>query len=330
MASRQSMQLFRALRTSQSTIRQPVNRISVCRFYSTSTEDAPAPLLSKLKADLKTAMRAKDTPHINPIKTDVQLVALIRKIQKGAQDAAAEAKAANRDDLVQKEEDQIKVLNEYITNSGVESLTKAQLKAMVQDAVEASKAAGVQAKSIMGDVMKRLSGALEGKDVDKKELSKMVKELTALSTPSFHPHNSQNRIYFTMASRQNISSGSAFEEQIGYSRAVVTGDWVFVSGTTGYDYATGKISADVTEQADQTMINIATALESASASVSDVVRVKYILPDRDDFPKTWPVLKKWFGEVRPAATMVQSALMKDEMKIEIEVTARIGCGKQDK
>ncbi|KAM0357211.1 hypothetical protein HYE67_004366 [Fusarium culmorum] len=195
MASRQSMQLFRALRTSQSTIRQPVNRISVCRFYSTSTEDAPAPLLSKLKADLKTAMRAKDTPRLTviraimsanlnasktstPIKTDVQLVALIRKIQKGAQDAAAEAKAANRDDLVQKEEDQIKVLNEYITNSGVESLTEAQLKAMVQDAVEASKAAGVQAKSIMGDVMKRLSGALEGKDVDKKELSKMVKELT--------------------------------------------------------------------------------------------------------------------------------------------------------
>ncbi|KAK6699524.1 hypothetical protein SNK03_012268 [Fusarium graminearum] len=131
-----------------------------------------------------------------------------------------------------------------------------------------------------------------------------------------------------MASRQNISSGSAFEEQIGYSRAVVTGDWVFVSGTTGYDYATGKISANVTEQADQTMINIATALESAGASLSDVVRVKYILPDRDDFPKTWPVLKKWFGEVGPAATMVQSALMKDEMKIEIEVTARIGCGKQ--
>ncbi|RGP65208.1 hypothetical protein FSPOR_7421 [Fusarium sporotrichioides] len=122
---------------------------------------------------------------------------------------------------------------------------------------------------------------------------------------------------FTMTSRQNISSGSAFEEQIGYSRAVVTGDWVF-------------ISADVAEQADQTMNNIATALESAGASVSDVVRVKYILPDRDDFPKTWPVLKKWFGEVRPAATMVQSALMKDEMKIEIEVTARTGCGKQDK
>ncbi|KAL6914096.1 hypothetical protein ACHAPO_002542 [Fusarium lateritium] len=133
-----------------------------------------------------------------------------------------------------------------------------------------------------------------------------------------------------MTSRQNISSGSAFEEQIGYSRAVVTGDWVFVSGTTGYDYTTGKISPNVTEQADQTMNNIAAALESAGASVSDVVRVKYILPNRDDFPKTWPVLKKWFGEVRPAATMVQSALMKEDMKIEIEVTARIGCGKQDK
>ncbi|KAH7189305.1 Endoribonuclease L-PSP/chorismate mutase-like protein [Fusarium flagelliforme] len=132
-----------------------------------------------------------------------------------------------------------------------------------------------------------------------------------------------------MTSRQNISSGSAFEEQIGYSRAVVTGDWVFVSGTTGYDYETGQISSDVAEQADQTMKNIAAALESAGASVSDVVRVKYILPDRDDFPKTWSVLKKWFGEVRPAATMVQSGLMKDEMKIEIEVTARIGCGKKD-
>ncbi|KAG5658421.1 hypothetical protein KAF25_010602 [Fusarium avenaceum] len=129
-----------------------------------------------------------------------------------------------------------------------------------------------------------------------------------------------------MTSRQNISSGSAFEELIGYSRAVVTGDWVFVSGTTGYDYKSGQISADVAEQADQTMTNIAAALKDAGASVSDVVRVRYILPDRDDFPKTWPVLKKWFGDVRPAATMVQSALMKEEMKIEIEVTARTGRG----
>jgi uncharacterized protein YqeY len=188
------MQLFRALRISQPAFRQPVNRLSVCRFYS-STDDAPPPLLSKLKADLKTAMRAKDAPRLNvlraimsanlnasktstPIKTDVQLVALIRKIQKSAQDAATEAKAANREDLVQKEEGQIKVLEEYIAGSGVESLTEAQLKAMVQDAVEASKAAGTQAKSILGDVMKRLAEALEGKDVDRKELAKMVKELT--------------------------------------------------------------------------------------------------------------------------------------------------------
>ncbi|KAM5348036.1 hypothetical protein ACJ41O_007860 [Fusarium nematophilum] len=129
-----------------------------------------------------------------------------------------------------------------------------------------------------------------------------------------------------MTSRQNLSSGSAFEAQIGYSRAVVTGDWVFVSGTTGYDYKTGAISPDVAEQADQTLTNIAAALKDASASVADVVRVRYILPDRDDFPQTWPVLQKWFGDVRPAATMVQSALMKEEMKIEIEVTARKGCG----
>ncbi|RSL77097.1 hypothetical protein BHE90_003439 [Fusarium euwallaceae] len=129
-----------------------------------------------------------------------------------------------------------------------------------------------------------------------------------------------------MTSRQNISSGSAFEAQIGYSRAVVTGDWVFVSGTTGYNYSTGDISSDVAEQADQTLTNIAAALKEAGASIEDVVRVRYILPDRDDFPKTWPVLQKWFGNVRPAATMVQSALMKEEMKIEIEVTARKGCG----
>ncbi|RSL98416.1 hypothetical protein CDV31_012616 [Fusarium ambrosium] len=129
-----------------------------------------------------------------------------------------------------------------------------------------------------------------------------------------------------MTSRQNISSGSAFEAQIGYSRAVVTGDWVFVSGTTGYNYSTGDISSNVAEQADQTLTNIATALKDAGASIEDVVRVRYILPDRDDFPKTWPVLQKWFGNVRPAATMVQSALMKEEMKIEIEVTARKGCG----
>ncbi|GJN69612.1 hypothetical protein PLIIFM63780_000195 [Purpureocillium lilacinum] len=126
--------------------------------------------------------------------------------------------------------------------------------------------------------------------------------------------------------RNNISSGSAFEAEIGYSRAVVVDDWIVVSGTTGYNYQTGEISDDVAEQAQQILVNVDAALREAGASMADVVRVRYILPDRREFPKTWPVLKKWFGEVRPAATMVESGLMKEEMKIEIEVTAKKGCG----
>lgn len=127
-------------------------------------------------------------------------------------------------------------------------------------------------------------------------------------------------------SRVNISSGSAFEAQIGYSRAVVVDDWVMVSGTTGYNYETGEISPKVEEQAEQILVNIAKALEEAGSSMADVIRVRYILPDRTDFPKTWPVLQKWFGDVRPAATMVQATLMNEEMKIEIEATAKKGCG----
>ncbi|KAK1720741.1 endoribonuclease L-PSP [Colletotrichum lupini] len=123
-------------------------------------------------------------------------------------------------------------------------------------------------------------------------------------------------------SRRNISSGSAFEAQIGYSRAVVSGDLIFVSGTTGYNYATGVISPNIVEQTEQTMENIAAALAEAGAEIKDVVRVRYILPDRNDFQKTWPVLQKYFGDVRPAATMIQAALMEDVMKVEIEVTAK--------
>ncbi|KAL6893261.1 Endoribonuclease L-PSP/chorismate mutase-like protein [Trichoderma evansii] len=126
--------------------------------------------------------------------------------------------------------------------------------------------------------------------------------------------------------RQNVSSGSKFEEEIGYSRAVIVDDWVFVSGTTGYNYDTGKISEDVYEQTEQTLANIDKALREAGSSMSEVVRVRYILPNRDDFPSIKPVLRKWFGDVRPAATMVQAALMLDEMKIEIEVTAKKGAG----
>jgi enamine deaminase RidA (YjgF/YER057c/UK114 family) len=121
--------------------------------------------------------------------------------------------------------------------------------------------------------------------------------------------------------RQRISSGSTFEAEIGYSRAVVAGPWVFVSGTTGFDYSTMTISDDVVAQAEQCMKNIAAALAEAGASVADVVRVKYLLPDAADFEPCWPVLKRWFGDVRPAATMIAAGLADPRMKIEIEVTA---------
>ena len=123
--------------------------------------------------------------------------------------------------------------------------------------------------------------------------------------------------------RRQISSGSEFEEKIGYSRAVVDGDYVFVSGTTGYDYKTMCISDDVAEQTEQCLKNIQSVLEEADSSIKDVVRVTYILPNRDDFEACWPVLRSWFGEVRPAGTMFESRLMNDDMKIEIQVTAKI-------
>lgn len=121
--------------------------------------------------------------------------------------------------------------------------------------------------------------------------------------------------------RKLISSGSAFEEKIGYSRAVVQGDWVFVSGTTGYNYETMTISDDIVEQTEQCLINIKSALKEANSSLSDVVRVTYILPDSADFEQCWPVLKKYFGEIKPAATMFSAGLANDKMKIEIQVTA---------
>jgi enamine deaminase RidA (YjgF/YER057c/UK114 family) len=123
--------------------------------------------------------------------------------------------------------------------------------------------------------------------------------------------------------RRLISSGSTFESQIGYSRAVVSGDWVFVSGTTGYDYSTMTISDDVEEQTRQTLRNIGAALAEAGAAFSDVVRVHYLMPDLADFEKTWPALQEVFGEVRPAATAFQAGLSNPEMKIEIEVTAHL-------
>ena len=123
--------------------------------------------------------------------------------------------------------------------------------------------------------------------------------------------------------RQLISSGSSYEREIGYSRAVVDGDWVFVSGTTGFDYKAMTISDDLLEQVEQCLRNIKSALEQAGASLSDVVRVTYIVPKGDDFPRCWPVLRKYFGEVRPAATMISAGLADPRMRIEIEVTARL-------
>jgi enamine deaminase RidA (YjgF/YER057c/UK114 family) len=123
--------------------------------------------------------------------------------------------------------------------------------------------------------------------------------------------------------RRKLSSGSSFEAAIGYSRAVVDGDWVFVAGTTGFDYAAGTISDDVVAQAEQTLRNIDAALRGAGATMDDVVRVRYILPERADFEPCWPVLRRWFAAALPAATMIVAGLADPRMKIEIEVTARI-------
>ena len=107
-----------------------------------------------------------------------------------------------------------------------------------------------------------------------------------------------------------------------YSRAIVDGDWVFVSGTTGFDYGTMTIDDDVVRQAEQCFRNIDAALREAGASIADVVRITYVLPRREDFEPCWPVLQRWLGETRPAAMMLCAGLADPRMKIEIEVTAR--------
>lgn len=124
-----------------------------------------------------------------------------------------------------------------------------------------------------------------------------------------------------LMTRQHISQGSVFEKKIGYARAVVDGNWIFVSGTTGYDYASMSISDDVVTQTEQCLKNINWALNEAGASFKDVVRVRYILPDQNDFEECWPTLRHVFGDVKPAATMFSAGLADPAMKIEIEVTA---------
>ena len=122
--------------------------------------------------------------------------------------------------------------------------------------------------------------------------------------------------------RTQISSGLSFEEKVAYSRAIVCGDDVFVSGTTGYDYTNMTIDDDVVAQCRQTFANIEAALTQAGSSLQDVVRVTYILPEPTDFEKCWPALRERFGDVRPAATMLSARLVEPCIKIEIEVTAR--------
>jgi enamine deaminase RidA (YjgF/YER057c/UK114 family) len=126
--------------------------------------------------------------------------------------------------------------------------------------------------------------------------------------------------------RTLISSGSSFEREIGYSRAVRVGDRVFVSGTTGFDYATMTIEDDVDAQTQQCLKNIEAALRQAGSSMADVVRVRYLLPKATDFPAAWPALREAFGNVRPAATMQECGLADPRMRIEIEVDAIVGSG----
>ena len=123
-----------------------------------------------------------------------------------------------------------------------------------------------------------------------------------------------------------ISTGSPFEAQIGYSRAAVVDGWVFVAGTTGYDYATMTMPETVEEQCANALGTIGRALAEAGASLEDVVQVRYILPEKADWPACWPVVSKAFAEARPAATMISAALQEPEMRIEIEVVARIPAG----
>lgn len=123
--------------------------------------------------------------------------------------------------------------------------------------------------------------------------------------------------------KRRVDSGSPFEAEIGYSRAVRDGRHVFVAGTTGFDYATMTIDLDPARQADQAFRNIEAALAELDARISDIVRVRYILPDPVDFEPCWPVLRRWLGEVRPASTMFVAGLMDPRMKIEIEVAAMV-------
>jgi enamine deaminase RidA (YjgF/YER057c/UK114 family) len=121
--------------------------------------------------------------------------------------------------------------------------------------------------------------------------------------------------------RRLISTGSPFEAEFAYSRAVVQGNWCFVAGTTGYDYATMSMPTEVGQQAENALATIGRALKEAGFSFADVVRTVIHVTDAAEHPKIGPALRKALGDVRPANTTVVSALVRPEMKVEIEVTA---------
>lgn len=125
-----------------------------------------------------------------------------------------------------------------------------------------------------------------------------------------------------MTTRKLISSGSTFEAVSGYSRAVVDGDWVFVSGTTGFDYDTMTIDSDVAVQTRTCFKNIAAALAQAECTLEDVVRVRYLIAKASDFETVAPIFGEYFGTARPAATAMIVGLVDARMLIEIEVTAK--------
>ena len=124
-------------------------------------------------------------------------------------------------------------------------------------------------------------------------------------------------------SRRWVEDHSEFEKQIGYARAVIDGDFVFVSGTTGYDYVTMTIEPDVLAQAEQCMRNLGEALQAAGSGFDEVVRVRYIFPERSDFEPCWPIFRRYLGRARPAATMIVAGLLNESMRLEVEVTARL-------
>ena len=121
--------------------------------------------------------------------------------------------------------------------------------------------------------------------------------------------------------RRLISSGSTFEKKVGYSRAVVQGDWCFVSGTTGYDYSTMQIPEVLEDQIDNCFKTISGVLDEAGFSLNDVVRVLYIVSDRNQIAGLTATVGGYFGNIRPASTLIVAGLLEEEMKIEIEVTA---------